>query len=154
MVPRRAKPKRPDAMAAARLIENLGRTLHSNGHSDGMFPAQWAALRYFALAKSPHDTAMSLANYQGLAFGSVARTVRTMIDKGYLKKDGSAGRGRAERIAVTDSGHALLKRDPLRAVALALESLTSEQLEMTVTAAEAVLRTLHTGEPARNLDAA
>jgi DNA-binding MarR family transcriptional regulator len=153
-MPRRAKSKSDDGLSAARLIENLARTLHSHGHADGLYPAQWAALRYFAKAETPHDTAMSLANYQGLAFGSVARTVRTMIDKGFLRKDGSAGRGRAEKIALTDAGKALLKRDPLREVARALESLPSDQVDALVAGAEAILRTLHTGEPDRNLDAA
>jgi DNA-binding MarR family transcriptional regulator len=153
-MPKRAKSKHPDGTSAARLIENLARALHSHGHADGLYPAQWAALRYFATAKTPHDTAMSLANYQGLAFGSVARTVRTMIDKGFLRKDGSAGRGRAEKIAVTEDGQLLLKRDPLRDVARALDTLSPEQLAALASASEAILRTLHTGEPDRNLDAA
>jgi DNA-binding MarR family transcriptional regulator len=131
---------RPASGPAARLLEQLGRAMHSHSHQHGLFPAQWAALRYFARCKPPHDTAMALAQFQGLAFGSVARTVRTLIEKGLLKKAGTAGRGRAEKIVLTELGHGLLKADPLETIAAAISDLTPEQIDALMTASEAILR--------------
>ena len=74
------------AAALAQLLDQTARGLHSMGHDGEMFPAQWAALRYFAASDPAQSTAMSLARFQGLAFGPVSRTVRTLITK-HLTKD-------------------------------------------------------------------
>lgn len=131
------------AVALARLLDQVARGLHSIGHDAEMFPAQWAALRYVASADPAQCTAMALARFQGLAFGPVSRTVRTLIAKGYLRKAGSAGRGRAELIELTASGRRLLARDPLEAIREAIEELSEPEKEAFASALESMLRVIH-----------
>jgi DNA-binding MarR family transcriptional regulator len=135
--------KRIPAAALARLLDQAARGLHSLGHDAELFPAQWAALRYFASADEAQRTAMALARFQGLAFGPVSRTVRTLIAKGHLRKAGSAGRGRAELIELTPAGRRLLARDPLETIRVAIEDLSHSEKEALASALEQTLRAIH-----------
>jgi DNA-binding MarR family transcriptional regulator len=83
---------------------------------------------------------MGLARYQGLAFGPVARTVRTLIERGYLKKCGSAGKGRAERIEVTTEGLRILDDDPLHILSNAIGRLEADRQEALAEALDGILR--------------
>lgn len=137
------KPKRPAAAPVARLLEQVARAMHSIGHDGGLFPAQWSALRYFRDAAPPHNTAMGLARFQGLAFGPVSRTVRTLIEKGLLQKAGSAGRGRSESVELTKAGRAILAEDPLLVVAHAIETMPSHEVESLAVACERIIAAIH-----------
>ena len=113
--------------ALAQGFELATRLAHARAHAEGLYPAQWAALRYFKTAPRERSTAMALARYQGLAFGPVSRTVRTLITRGYLQKCGSAGRGRSEALELTEQGESLLARDPLAPIVPALAALTGPE---------------------------
>jgi len=114
----------------ASLLEQVARALHSAGHSQGLFPAQWVALRYFSTVEPRRATAIQLARFQGIAFGPVSRTVRTLIEKELLIKAGSAGKGRGEVIAITPAGRVMLEKDPLKTVQDALETLSLQEREI------------------------
>ena len=114
------------AAALARLFELASRQMHARAYAEGLYPAQWAALRYFKNASGAHATTAGLARYQGLALGAVARTVRTLVARGCLHKAGSAGPGRAEIVKLTRSGEALLHRDPLQPIAKVLHALPAD----------------------------
>jgi DNA-binding MarR family transcriptional regulator len=131
------------AAALARLLDQAARGLHSMGYEREMFPAQWAALRYFASTDPTQCTAIALARFQGLAFGPVSRTVRTLITKGCLRKAGSAGRGRAELIELTATGRRLLARDPLQVIREAMEELSETEKAALASALERTLRAIH-----------
>jgi DNA-binding MarR family transcriptional regulator len=131
------------AAVLARLLDQAARGLHSMGYEREMFPAQWAALRYFASTDPAQCTAIALARFQGLAFGPVSRTVRTLITKGYLRKAGSAGRGRAELIELTATGRRLLARDPLQVIRAAMEELSEAEKAALAGALERTLRAIH-----------
>jgi DNA-binding MarR family transcriptional regulator len=122
-----AAPRHVHAADLARAFELASRLVHSRSHAHGLYPAQWSALRYFKTAIGAFRTAAALSRYQGLAFGPVARTVRTLIERGLLRKAGSAGRGRAEVIELTATGEAMLAQDPLRPLVHALEELGHAQ---------------------------
>jgi DNA-binding MarR family transcriptional regulator len=109
----------------ARLFELAARSLHSAGHAHGLYPAQWTALRYLAIAEPNDRTSSALARFQQIAIGPVTRTVRTLIAKGYVVKAGQASHHRSERLDVTDSGAALLAMDPLRHIDGPLETLSA-----------------------------
>ena len=134
--------RRARALALARTFELATRQAHARAHQDGLYPAQWAALRYFKNANGDHRTSIGLARYQGMAFGPVARTVRTLIQRGLLRKAGSAGRGRAELVELTPAGEATLARDPMSAVASAIESLGDGQQDTLAEALENILGAL------------
>lgn len=124
----------------------MARRLHSQGYDSHLFPAQWAALRYVYLAPPERRTAIDLARFQGLASGPVARTVRTLVIKGYLVKRGTIGRGRAELLDLTERGLALLQRDPLRKVAEALASLESEERQILARSLRKAIKATMSGE--------
>lgn len=137
-----ASRRRARALALARTFELATCQAHARAHQDGLYPAQWAALRYFKNANGDHRTSIGLARYQGMAFGPVARTVRTLIQRGLLRKAGSAGRGRAELVELTPAGEATLARDPMSAVACAIESLGDGQQDTLAEALENILGAL------------
>ena len=111
----------------AELLERTARKLHSRGHAEGMFPAQWAALRYFDRAQANLRTASELARFQGLANGPVSRTVRTLVQKGLLTKAADQPRGRAELLELSPSGKALLEDDPSRELERVIGSLPAAE---------------------------
>jgi DNA-binding MarR family transcriptional regulator len=136
------KPKRPAALWPAFSSRSRGRCIRS-ATTAGCFRLQWSALRYFRDAVPPHNTAVGLARFQGLAFGPVSRTVRTLIEKGLLQKAGSAGRGRSESVEVTKMGRALLAADPLLVVAHAVETMPPHQVESLAIACETIIAAVH-----------
>ena len=113
----------PTPSALAELLELTARKLHSRGHASGLFPAQWAALRYFSRAAAELRTSSDLARFQGLANGPVSRTVRTLVQKGLLGKAADQPKGRSERLELTAAGHTLLKNDPTLEVEAAIDRL-------------------------------
>ncbi len=113
--------------ALTRLFELAARSLHSAGHSGGLYPAQWTALRYLAQARPTDRTSAALARFQQMAAGPVTRTVRTLIAKGLVAKAGSAGHHRSERLDVTGQGRSLLEQDPLLHVDAVLAKLPEPQ---------------------------
>ncbi|MCU0830368.1 MAG: MarR family winged helix-turn-helix transcriptional regulator [Rhizobiaceae bacterium] len=113
----------PNGKALARLFELVARSLHSAGHVDGLYPAQWTALRYLNEAEPDARTAAKLAQFQQLAPGPVTRSVRTLITKGLVREAGTASHHRAKRLEVTEAGIALLANDPLIALEKRLAKL-------------------------------
>ncbi|HTM76282.1 MAG TPA: MarR family winged helix-turn-helix transcriptional regulator [Devosia sp.] len=128
------------------LLEQVARRLHAQGHVLELFPAQWAALRYVARMPPGLRTSSDLARFQGQAHGSVARTVRTLITKGYLRSAGPAGRGRATALELTPEGQALLRADPLRKLHDVFEHFDGPERETLARFLEETIRVLHDAE--------
>lgn len=119
-------PQPPTATALARLFELAARSLHSAGHAHGLYPAQWTALRYLAIAEPNDRTSSAIARFQQIAIGPVTRTVRTLIAKGFVVKAGQANHHRSERLEITAAGYTLLAMDPLKHIDGPLETLSPE----------------------------
>jgi len=130
------------AAALAELLELVARKIHSMGHADDLFPAQWMALRYFARAQMNMRTASELARFQGMALGPVTRTVRKLIEKGLLRKSAEQPRGRAEWLELTELGWSLLKVDPLQALEEAVAGLPEGNKLSLAVALETIVRQL------------
>jgi len=128
------------ADAVAILLEQVARMIHGAGHAEGLYPAQWVALRYFAEADAPARTVAGLARYQGLSIAPVARTVRTLVEKGLLAR--RPGSGRADLVEVSESGHGLLKLDPRQVLVQALAQLDTADRRPLAEALERVARAL------------
>ena len=94
------------------LFEQASRLIHGLGFAGGLTPAQWVALRYFAEAPPFSRTMASLARYQGLTLAPVTRTVRTLIDKGYVDRHPNPRSKRADLVIVNPAGRKLLESDP------------------------------------------
>ena len=130
------------AAALARLLDQTSRSLHSLGFAADLFPAQWAALRYFAWAEPSQRTASALARFQGLAVGPVTRTVRTLIAKGYVGNVEGRERGRTRQVELTAAGRALLAEDPFELLSQVIEELDGPQRLALASALEHILRRL------------
>lgn len=128
--------------ALAELLELTARMLHSRGYAADLFPAQWAALRYFSRAPLAQRTASELARFQGLANGPVSRTVRTLLQKGLLTKAAEQPKGRAELLEVTPSGQSMLDQDPTLAVEAVISELAPDQQECFARSLELLVRRL------------
>jgi DNA-binding MarR family transcriptional regulator len=130
------------ATALTNLLNQVARRLHAQAHTLDLFPAQWAALRYMARMPTGLCTSSDLARFQGQEHGSVARTVRTLIDKGYLETAGPVGRGRATALEVTEAGRKLLLADPLLKVQGVFDRFDSSERETIARFLEETIRTL------------
>ncbi|MHA6691873.1 MarR family winged helix-turn-helix transcriptional regulator [Devosia sp. A449] len=128
--------------ALAELLELTARMLHSRGYAAELFPAQWAALRYFSRAPEHMRTASALARFQGLGNGPVSRTVRTLVAKGFLHQAAEQPKGRARLLELTPAGLTMLEHDPTQAVEAALTELAPEQQACFARALELVVRRL------------
>ena len=126
----------------AALIERSARLLHAIGYAGGLNPAQWVALRYFSEAPPIIRTTADLARYQGMSLGSVSRTVRTLVEKNLLARADNPASRRADLIALTSAGHALLKNDPNKAVVAIVETMLTNQREALATALELTMTQL------------
>lgn len=96
------------------LLDHASRLVYGSGFAEGMFPAQWMALRYFHDSPEPARTLTALARYQRIQLAPVSRTVSTLVDKGLLSRRPHPGFKRGWLFDLTDEGRALLSRDPLR----------------------------------------
>jgi DNA-binding MarR family transcriptional regulator len=132
--------KRISAVGIAALLEQASRLIHSAGHAEGLYPAQWSALRYFAEAPDENRTTASLARFQGMNLGPVARTVRTLVEKGLLVRTGNPRSRRAALLAPSPAGRDLLKRDPRQALAARIATLSTTQQQVLAEALETLLQ--------------
>jgi DNA-binding MarR family transcriptional regulator len=123
------------------LLELAGRSMHSIGYTEGLYPAQWTALRFFAKAPDGSRTASSLARFQGFANGPVSRTVRTLISKNLLRKAEPQPAGRAEHLEITDNARSILDHDPTAAIADAMQQLSETERAALERALKAVIKT-------------
>lgn len=109
------------------LLERTGRVLQNDGHSEGLKPTQWEALRYFARANRFSRSPSALTAYLGMTKGTVSQTTSALEKKGLIEKTiGDADR-RQIRIEVTAKGEKLLGRDPLETMTAALSRLPASQ---------------------------
>lgn len=135
-------PKQITPTGLATQVEQASRLIHASGYAEGLYPAQWAALRYFAEASPTARTTADLARFQGLTLGSVARTVRTLVMKGLLARRSNPRSRRADLIALTPSGEELLSHDPRLVLVGLLEALPLNQRDALAEAMGALLRGL------------
>ncbi|RUQ63724.1 MarR family transcriptional regulator [Azospirillum doebereinerae] len=96
------------------LLDHVSRLVYGIGFAEGLFPAQWVALRYFHDSDESARTLTALARFQRIHLAPVSRTVATLVDKGLLSRRPHPGFKRGWLFDLTDDGRALLDRDPLR----------------------------------------
>lgn len=96
------------------LLDQVSRLVYGISFTEGLFPAQWVALRYFHDAPEPARTLTALARFQRIHLAPVSRTVSTLVDKGLLARRPHPGFKRGWLFDLTDEGRVLLDRDPLR----------------------------------------
>ena len=112
----------PVPLLAERIV-HLARLASGNGGEDGLTPAQWTALRYFARANSLSRTPSAFSEFHATTRGTASQTVKALIAMGLLERHASATDGRSVRIDVTEAGRARLVMDPLGALESAIAAL-------------------------------
>lgn len=109
------------------LLERIGRVLQNDGHSEGLKPTQWEALRYFARANRFSRSPSALTAYLGMTKGTVSQTMSALEKKGLIDKTTGKADRRHIQIEVTAKGEKLLKRDPLENLSASLSKLPASQ---------------------------
>ena len=136
------------SIGLASLIDRLSRLLHSKGYSNGLYPAHWVSLRFFAEATPSSRTTASLARFQGMSLGPVARTVRVLVGRGLLARAANPSSRRADLITVTTAGRTLLNNDPRAIVATVIRDMPADEREALANAVERLIDKMW--EPANN----
>lgn len=116
-----------DPEELAGLVEHACRVIHASQFSEGLNPAQWTALRYFARMQPRDRTIASLARFQGLSIAPVARSAQVLVDKGLCTRTDNPHNPRSDQFKLTEEGKAMLERDPRRRLIELLEMLPDEQ---------------------------
>ena len=114
------------AERVALLLDRLTQLVRELQFCDGLNPAQWEALRYVAHANRYSRTPTALAKFLGLTKGTVSQTIIVLENKGYLRRDPSSRDGRQLFLTMTDTGLALMTRDPIASLREAAEQLIGE----------------------------
>lgn len=113
---------------AADMLFHLTREAVQGGEGAELTPAQWAALRFFSRASRPSRTPSGFAQYHVTTRGTASQTVKSLENRGYLKRVRSTRDGRSFAFELTPAGHDRLADDPVKALEDALETLPDEMV--------------------------
>ena len=81
----------------AELVLRLGRIASGEGLVEGLTPAQWTVLRYFARANRFSRTPSAFAAFHGTTRGTASQTIKNLEIQGYLTRIRSQADGRSAR---------------------------------------------------------
>jgi DNA-binding MarR family transcriptional regulator len=107
----------------AELIVYLGRAARGGDTGSDLTAAQWTALRFFARANDVSRTPSAFASFHATTRGTASQTIKSLLTKGYLARHGAADDRRSVRFDLTDTGHDVMRDDPLRALSDAIDRL-------------------------------
>ena len=105
------------------LLERLAQFQRSRQQGDGLNPAQWAALRYFARANRYSRNATALTAFLGTTKGTVSQTLNALERKRLIARQPDPKDKRAFGIELTGRAEDELRRDPLEALNAAVAAL-------------------------------
>lgn len=130
------------AQGVALLLEQVGRRLRERRGPDDLHPVQWSALRYFQRAGRRASTVVGLSRFLGNTAGPTSRTAKSLVDRGLLTVAPAEHDARSVTFALTETGRALLREDPLAAIASGLETMPGDDLARLAVLLEDVLQAL------------
>lgn len=129
----------------AGLLERIGRMQASDGHSQGLMPVHWEALRYLERANRISRTLMSLTAYLGVTKGTLSQTLKALEGRGLITRTTDPKDKRSKRLALTAQGRELLQQDPLRDWRDAMSQLSEAAQDELHDLLSSVLQSLLTG---------
>ncbi len=112
-----------DGRVIAELILHLGCIASREALVEGLTPAQWAVLRYFARANRFSRTPSAFAAFHGTTRGTASQTIKSLEAQAYLMRMRSEADGRSAQLDLTDKAKAILAKDPLEALVRAAGAL-------------------------------
>jgi DNA-binding MarR family transcriptional regulator len=113
------------AGAIAQALEQLVRVQFARSFVHGLKPAQWHALRYFAVMPEMERSVTAFARHRASTMGTASTTITTLVRKGYLGRAG--GNTRNSGLHVTHAGHQLLSDDPINDLMDAIAGLEPDE---------------------------
>ncbi len=126
----------------AELIEQLGRTARGDAFMEGLNPAQWAALRYFARANRFSQTVGAFARYHGTTRGTATQTIKSLVSKHFLKRCPIKTDRRSFRLELTPKARNCLAGDPLHDLETAASTLPFGQQSTVAECLQTILQQL------------
>ncbi len=129
-VPETATP----AIEVAEQLVHLARLVHGGAREDGLTPAQWTALRYFARANRFSRTPSAFSEFHATTRGTASQTVKSLVALGLLERRPNEQDGRSALIEVTQAGRERLAEDPLDALGEMIEALPGPERQAFSTA--------------------
>ena len=112
-----------DSRIIAELVLHLGRIASGEGLVEGLTPAQWAVLRYFARANRFSRTPSAFAAFHGTTRGTASQTIKNLETQGYLTRMRAEADGRSVRLVLTDKARTILVNDLFEALVRAADAL-------------------------------
>lgn len=109
----------------ARDLEAVARLYMRAGFRDGLRPAQWQAMRFFA--DYPGESLTEFARHRHSTTGSASVVVSALVKRGYLARQ-SRNSSRNVGIRLTDAGRRTLEQDPIKDLIAALHALPEADL--------------------------
>lgn len=116
------------AGAAAQEIEKLIRIHFRNSYRDGLRPAQWQALRYFASAGPEERSLTAFARHRRSTMGTASITVSQLVERGFMERGDPEGQ-RNVGLRLTEQGRAALQNDPIEELVDAISGLEASKIE-------------------------
>ena len=117
------------ALVAANLLERIGRLAKTEEQTGGLYPAQWAVLRYLSRANRFSRTPMALTKYLATTRGTMSQTIIALERKGYVERRASETDKRSVNVELTSSGRDTLRDDPIINLAAELKLALGAQTE-------------------------
>ena len=112
-----------DSRIIAELVLHLGRIASGEGLVEGLTPAQWAVLRYFARANRFSRTPSAFAAFHGTTRGTASQTIKSLETLGYLTRMRSEDDRRSVRLVLTEKARGILANDPFESLVRAADAL-------------------------------
>jgi DNA-binding MarR family transcriptional regulator len=107
----------------ARLLEQTARAIYDARGPRAVHPGQWAVLRYLASADGKSRTVSGVANYLGVTHAPASRAVAALARKKFVTVESSKEDRRVRQIDLTETGRALLQKDPVNRLTSAIDEL-------------------------------
>jgi DNA-binding MarR family transcriptional regulator len=112
-----------DGSGIAYALERLARLMRAAEFGNGLNPAQWEALRFFARANRFSNSPGALTRYLGATKGTISQTVKALERKKLIEKSERPGEKRSVVLRLTTAGTELMAKDPWSELAQNCEAL-------------------------------
>ncbi len=141
---------RDDVLAIANLVERISHLSRSEEQLGGLYPAQWAVLRYLAQANRFSRTPMAITRYLGTTRGTISQTLNALERKGFVERQANERDKRSVNAILTAAGREKLNHDPILQLAAAVDTALRSETKQARELLEKLLGQLiadHGGRP-------
>ncbi len=115
-------------LGIAILLEEIVRSAYRARKSEDVQPLQWSILRYLSLSPNEGRDLASIGAYAGVTAAPASRAVKTLEERGLVRKEQGHEDRRAVSIRITNQGLKVLGDDPLLKIAYRLSQLPDDEL--------------------------